>query len=706
MNRNLALSIFAISRCLGAMEQWERCLRVLTHPVATSQEVDSALDCVVVLFHASGGCPGLVVAPLREAISEQKAMSSDTALSDKCDEALAVLRQVPARTVKRKRVGDSVVPAHTRKGDHGCRALAAWHSFAAPRSASLDEVSQDATAAAAVAVVGKGDASPEVTAAKAVDAASLAAKSESVAEVEGMILEPEGERVAVSCDMIQMVLERSSDSADGPKRRKKRRGTRSSWVPGGSCTGWVGRGGRAVEPQSQVLIANAYKRVSDLPTSARAPLRKVFPTVGNVQQTSFAARFLSGLLQLPARTIQNIAEHVYKVGPCKRPVVRNWVQVASETEADAAAAAPVPAPEPAAAAEVGVESEADAAAAAPGERPAAGEIVVPPPEPAASAKAVVEAEAGAATAARGAEPAAAGEPAAGGDTTVEATADKAVAAPVGFMNLLRAAAFLSSRGLSKDAFPHLCHLIVASSGDLHSSYHHAKFVTVFDKTVSDIVTAKLIQHLATPLPATGRPPDVEFIGDHVTIGKYFGRARDTFFFMGLQFSIPEWPYTAALLTGIEHEEGDGRCDAQMARITAAFQRLGPQPLAHWVATRFVTACGDGALVRGGPKAKHSGTAVMNALFCPHEDRATWDDFHVYNTAGAKALDASPMAMQYCSLLRKLEHLFGLGQGRHLHRSVTAFLGQPHLRLAAMCGHRTCDWRSCKVVQKNAIRARQ
>ncbi len=633
------------------MEQWERCLRVLTHPVATSQEVDSALDCVVALFHDWGGCPGLVAAPLREAIGEQKAMSSDTALSDKCDEALAVLRRVPARAVKRACVGESMVPAHTTKG--GCRALAAWHSFAAPRSAALHETSHEATAATAVAVVARGDASPEVAAAKATAAAAVAAvvaENESVAEVAadppglcGMILECEDERAAGSCDMATMVLERSSDSSDTPKRpKKRRRGTRSSWEPGGNAAGWVGRGGRALEPQSQVLIANAYKRVSDVPTSARAPLRKLFPTMGTLQGTSFAARFLSGLLQLPAKTIQNIAEHVDKVGPGKRPVLRNQVQVV-------------------------VEAEAGAATAAPGVRPAAGGIVaVPAPEPAAAGEAAVEAE-----------------------------ADAAAAAPVGFMNLLRAAAFLSSRGLSKDAFPHLCHLIVAASGDLHSSYHHARFVTVFDKTVSEIVTAKLIQHLATPLPATGRPPDVEFIGDHVTIGKYFGRARDTFFFMGLQFSIPEWPYTAALLAGIEHEEGDGRCGAQVERITAAFRRLGPWPLAHWVATRFGTACGDGALVHGGPQAKHSGTGVMNALFRPHKDRATWDDFHLYNTGGAKALDASPMAMQYCSLLRKLEHLFGLGQGRHLHRSVTAFLGQPHLRLAAMCGHRTCDWCSCK-----------
>ena len=70
-----------------------------------------------------------------------------------------------------------------------------------------------------------------------------------------------------------------------------------------------------------------------------------------------------------------------------------------------------------------------------------------------------------------------------------------------------------------------------------------------------------------------------------------------------------------------------------------------------------------------------------------EDRATWDDFHMYNIAGKRAFDKSAMATKYFALLKKLEYLFSSGQGRHLHRCVSAFLQQGHLRLAAMCGHR-------------------
>ena len=108
---------------------------------------------------------------------------------------------------------------------------------------------------------------------------------------------------------------------------------------------------------------------------------------------------------------------------------------------------------------------------------------------------------------------------------------------------------------------------------------------------------------------------------------------------------------------------------------------------QWVAERFGTATGDGALVRGGPAAEHGSVGVMHALFEPQQDMTAWDDFHTYNIAGAKTLVGSPMANRYCRLFKTLESLSGLGQVQHLHRAATAFLEQKQLRLAAMCGHR-------------------
>ena len=113
-------------------------------------------------------------------------------------------------------------------------------------------------------------------------------------------------------------------------------------------------------------------------------------------------------------------------------------------------------------------------------------------------------------------------------------------------------------------------------------------------------------------------------------------------------------------------------------------------LKDWVKERIATASGDGALVAGGERARHQSTKAMNALYAHdefQEDRATWDDFHLYNAAGKVALEESDMATSYFKLLKRLEHLFGLGQGRRLHRAVAASLGQQHFRLAAMCGHR-------------------
>ena len=97
------------------------------------------------------------------------------------------------------------------------------------------------------------------------------------------------------------------------------------------------------------------------------------------------------------------------------------------------------------------------------------------------------------------------------------------------MNLVRACAFLSSHGMPKDNLPALVHVIVEAKGDVHSSYHTRKFVTEYERVAHGIAVADLARLLMEPLPGTGRPPDLEFIGDHAPIGKYFARSHDTIF---------------------------------------------------------------------------------------------------------------------------------------------------------------------------------
>ena len=59
-----------------------------------------------------------------------------------------------------------------------------------------------------------------------------------------------------------------------------------------------------------------------------------------------------------------------------------------------------------------------------------------------------------------------------------------------------------------------------------------------------------------------------------------------------------------------------------------------------------------------------------------EDRATWDDFHAWNAAGASAMASSRMVEKFVALQKRVEHNFAIGQGRQLHRGVAEEIKAP------------------------------
>ena len=87
------------------------------------------------------------------------------------------------------------------------------------------------------------------------------------------------------------------------------------------------------------------------------------------------------------------------------------------------------------------------------------------------------------------------------------------------------------------------------------------------------------------------------------------------------------------------------------------------------------------LVRGGPDARHPSIAVINMFWetvvRAKEDRTCWGDFHAFSAGGAPACDESPMMVTFTEVLKKMEHLFGLGHGRYTHRAAAAFAGEQH-----------------------------
>ncbi len=93
--------------------------------------------------------------------------------------------------------------------------------------------------------------------------------------------------------------------------------------------------------QSQVLLVNGYYRLRCLPKLDLHRLSESLPARGSTASTTLPAQVLSGLLCIPARTVENTVGHVMRQGrPKPREGHRSQCQ---EAGAAADAAAPVPA---------------------------------------------------------------------------------------------------------------------------------------------------------------------------------------------------------------------------------------------------------------------------------------------------------------------------------------------------------------------------
>ena len=81
------------------------------------------------------------------------------------------------------------------------------------------------------------------------------------------------------------------------------------WRPGYNVGRWLGRSRRGrsgrVELQTQVLLVNGCMVIDRLPKDKQELLRAVFEPVGSCAGSKLAAKILSGILCVNAKTIQN-----------------------------------------------------------------------------------------------------------------------------------------------------------------------------------------------------------------------------------------------------------------------------------------------------------------------------------------------------------------------------------------------------------------
>jgi hypothetical protein len=181
--------------------------------------------------------------------------------------------------------------------------------------------------------------------------------------------------------------------------------------------------------------------------------------------------------------------------------------------------------------------------------------------------------------------------------------------------------------------------------------------------------------VSSTLPGLGIPSDLELSADGGSVGQYYSRRGATLLFIGLAVSSKS-KGTLTLFVDCPNECADARGQAVIDHTLAGLAGL-PQPiLAQTLQARLAVTCGDGLLAPGGPERRlGKGTQAMRNIWkgLKRDPLCVWDPFHVFDIVGKKAL-SHPVAADFFQLVKQLEHIFGLGQGRHLDRCIASYLG--------------------------------
>ena len=254
-------------------------------------------------------------------------------------------------------------------------------------------------------------------------------------------------------------------------------------------------------------------------------------------------------------------------------------------------------------------------------------------------------------------------------------------------NLVRLALHNAVRGRPHSDFVYDVNQMALAGGKVGNKYHTADFAVACEKFANDDLEKVTVQSLQIILPGLGVKSDLELIGDGGSLGKYYSRGGDSVLIIGIVASTKHAPYSHVYFIGSVNQEADERAEALAARFEDAVDKMG-MPWGD-LKSRWACFCGDGAYVGGGPNAKHNGAnAVFESMWdkMKRPRRCIWDLFHCIDKAGSNAL-RSALPEDFLQLTKDLEHLFGLGQGRHLDRCIASYLGVKFLSCQTACGTR-------------------
>ena len=273
------------------------------------------------------------------------------------------------------------------------------------------------------------------------------------------------------------------------------------------------------------------------------------------------------------------------------------------------------------------------------------------------------------------------------------------------MTQLREALFTASRGHADVEYCYGLQRLTLNQVDTGDKYNSIHFVGLVEQAAACFLTHLDAAELTGQLPSLGVMSPLTIIFDPVTLGSGMFSRHET---LQVVMAIVLHPVTGRAVTRLIDARSIGMFHdgpSQVAGILEALQNHPGKLSVSQLRCRLVSCIGgDGAVISGGPSARHSSSKAGDLLWQEIHPNipawVEWDKFHRAHCAFARVVDQTPMVQELYALGRSMSQQFGILSGKVLFRSIAAELQEPVKAVADSSGARKVFELSC--VAKNLI----
>lgn len=245
--------------------------------------------------------------------------------------------------------------------------------------------------------------------------------------------------------------------------------------------------------------------------------------------------------------------------------------------------------------------------------------------------------------------------------------------------LVREALYTASYGLPQRTFTDALCRLALNNVDVGDKYSSREFLETVESLAAKFIELQDSHAILMRMPALGVPSPIAVVFDGVTLGGGLFSRHETFEVVIANFVGENGKLETQLIgTPSPGLATDGAGLAQTV-LRCLEQHEAVLNLEALRGRLLSIVGGDGAIIGGGPSARHSSSKAGEKLYstvhpdCP--EMIEWDQLHRLNSGWGSAMSQSSPAQELLAVAKALSQHFGHGHWRIIYRSVAEELGE-------------------------------